>query len=57
MKKTKYKVYASWGGSTGWKRVYTDENGKRYIRGKYGYKCIEGTPCLFPLVADEEEDK
>ncbi len=56
MKKTKYKVYASWGGSTGWKRVYTDEKGKRYIRGKYGYKCIEGTPYLFPLVEDGKED-
>ncbi len=47
MKKTEYKVMVTSGliKST-WKRVYVDEEGKRYIKEKGTYKCIENTPCI-----------
>lgn len=47
MKKTEYKVMVSAGVvKSTWKRVYADETGKRYIKEKGEYKCIEGTPCI-----------
>ena len=53
MKKTKYTVMVSAGvvKSTS-KRVYQDETGKRYIREKGTYKCIENTPCINMMAED-----
>lgn len=47
MKRTKYTVMVSAGVvKSTCKRVYTDETGKRYIKEKGTYKCIENTPCI-----------
>lgn len=53
MKKTEYTVMVTSGliKST-WKRVYADETGKRYIKEKGTYKCIENTPCINTMVKD-----
>ena len=47
MKKTEYKVMVSYGISTGpkYRRVWEDENGRRYIRESGKYKDIENLPC------------
>lgn len=48
MKKTEYKVMTSYGISNGatYRRLYTDDDDKRYIKTKEGYQCVEGTKCL-----------
>lgn len=54
MKRTEYIVmtYYSMTSGTVWKRVYVDKDGKRYIRVKNGYQCIEGTPCIDSIMKD-----
>ena len=42
MKRTEYKVTTLWSMErVEHRRVYEDEDGKRYIRTKNGYECIE----------------
>lgn len=47
MKKTQYTTMVSSSMTTKskWQRVYTDDNGKYYIRKNGEYICINGTPC------------
>lgn len=53
MKKTKYKALTSYSMSNvTYKRVYVDDNGKRFIKTKDGYKCIEGTECVNNMIED-----
>ena len=55
MKRTEYTVIAGFSQTTfkeTWKRVYTDSEGKRYIKEKGAYKCIENTPCISTITRD-----
>ena len=61
-KKTKYTTMVSDGASknvtsSSWKRVYEDEAGKKYIKIKDGYSCIENTPAIKYLTIDEAYGK
>lgn len=47
MKKTEFITLVSWSmTNVVYRRVYVDEEGKRYIKEKGGYKCIENCPCI-----------
>lgn len=54
MRKTKFKVMTGYGISNGptYRRVYEDDNGKKYIRTKDGYVYIEDKPCIRYLLED-----
>ena len=47
MKKTEFITLVSWSMTrVVYRRVYVDEEGKRYIKEKGSYKCIENCPCI-----------
>lgn len=47
MEKTEYITMTSWSmTNVVHRRVYADEDGKRYIKDHGEYKCIENTPCI-----------
>ena len=54
MKKTAYTVITSYGASTAtqYRRLYIDDDGKRYVKIKGEWKCVEGTKCLDWLIKD-----
>lgn len=54
MKKTEYTTMKSSSFCSGevWRRVYIDEDGKRYIKDHGKYMCIENTPCIDFMVKD-----
>ncbi len=54
MKRTNYTVMTMWSMTRSeYRRVYTDTEGKRYIREGKGYKCIESLPCINYITLDE----
>jgi len=57
MKKTEYKTNVLFGypNKKIWRRVYVDENGKRYVRNSTCFVCIEGTPCIEHITKVEVE--
>lgn len=47
MRKTEYITLVSWSMTNCvYRRVYADEEGKRYIKEHGEYKCIENLPCI-----------